>query len=291
MISKVMDWNHVQLFLSAAERGSLTAAAQALGISTATAARHLSALEQQVGGELTVRSKTGIRLTALGAQFLAEAADLTALHARIAHFAKRAQRSILRPPVRVSATEAIITDYLAPALVLLPASVRVDLVSITAVVDLERVEADLAIRMFRPGPANIVMQQVATFALGLFAAPRYLAGRYPHSLDLSQERFLGYSGVYGDIAEIRWFRDQGLSQCITHVSTSSRGLLAAAQAGAGIALLSRAAALSANLIEVDAPPIPPRDAWLVSRPQSKGSADIKQVKSWIVAALTGCRPT
>ncbi|MXQ07587.1 LysR family transcriptional regulator [Alphaproteobacteria bacterium GH1-50] len=54
------DWNNLKVALAVARGGSLTRAAQLLGLDQTTAGRRLTALETQLGTALFVRSKTGI---------------------------------------------------------------------------------------------------------------------------------------------------------------------------------------------------------------------------------------
>jgi len=61
-----MDWDNLKVALAISRLGSLTQAAQALGIDQSTAGRRLTALEGDLGTILFVRSKTGFALTDAG---------------------------------------------------------------------------------------------------------------------------------------------------------------------------------------------------------------------------------
>lgn len=61
-----MDWDNLKVALAVSRTGSLTQAAQTLGIDQSTAGRRLSALEANLGVILFVRSKTGFALTDAG---------------------------------------------------------------------------------------------------------------------------------------------------------------------------------------------------------------------------------
>ncbi|MFN6996667.1 MAG: LysR family transcriptional regulator, partial [Aquincola tertiaricarbonis] len=62
----------IELFCKAAELGSFTAAAEALGVTPAAVSRSIARLEQRLGVRLFVRTTRSIRLTEDGALYRAE---------------------------------------------------------------------------------------------------------------------------------------------------------------------------------------------------------------------------
>ncbi|GAB4224355.1 MAG: LysR family transcriptional regulator [Kiloniellaceae bacterium] len=71
-----MDWDNLKVALAISRMGSLTQAAQVLGIDQSTAGRRLSALEGDLGVILFVRSKSGFALTDAGEAAIAEALEV-----------------------------------------------------------------------------------------------------------------------------------------------------------------------------------------------------------------------
>ncbi|NIA69585.1 LysR family transcriptional regulator [Pelagibius litoralis] len=71
-----MDWDNLKVALAISRLGSLTQAAQALGIDQSTAGRRLSALEGDLGVILFVRSKTGFALTDAGETAIKQAVEV-----------------------------------------------------------------------------------------------------------------------------------------------------------------------------------------------------------------------
>lgn len=71
-----MDWDNLKVALAISRLGSLTQAAQALGIDQSTAGRRLSALEGDLGVILFVRSKTGFALTDAGEAAIKQAVEV-----------------------------------------------------------------------------------------------------------------------------------------------------------------------------------------------------------------------
>ncbi|MGF1595226.1 MAG: LysR family transcriptional regulator [Kiloniellaceae bacterium] len=71
-----MDWDNLKVALAIGRTGSLTQAAQLLGIDQSTAGRRLSALEGDLGVILFVRSKTGFSPTDAGEAAIAQALEV-----------------------------------------------------------------------------------------------------------------------------------------------------------------------------------------------------------------------
>src|SRR3546814_688875 len=71
-----MDWDNLKVALAISRTGSLTQAAQMLGIDQSTAGRRLSALEGDLGIILFVRSKTGFALTDAGEAAIGQAVEV-----------------------------------------------------------------------------------------------------------------------------------------------------------------------------------------------------------------------
>jgi DNA-binding transcriptional LysR family regulator len=63
-------WSEIELFIQVAELGSLTRAAESLGLSNAAASRHLSALEERLGARLVQRNTRRLHLTEVGEAFV-----------------------------------------------------------------------------------------------------------------------------------------------------------------------------------------------------------------------------
>ncbi|MGE5766259.1 MAG: LysR family transcriptional regulator, partial [Bacteroidota bacterium] len=78
-----MDWDNLKVALAISRTGSLTQAAQMLGIDQSTAGRRLGALEADLGVILFVRSKTGFSLTDAGEAAVRRALEVERLMDRL----------------------------------------------------------------------------------------------------------------------------------------------------------------------------------------------------------------
>ena len=170
-----MDWDDLRIFCAAAQVRTLSAAARGLGTSIATVARRISALEAALGFRLFDRAPEGIALTTQGRALFERASAAAAAMDGVGRLAVALRASQWSDPIRVSATEPIISEILAPALPQLLAAapgIRVDLSSTTDVVSLAAREADVAVRFARPVGDSLIIRRLPSFDLGLFARSR-----------------------------------------------------------------------------------------------------------------------
>ncbi len=192
--------------------------------------------------------------------------------------------------VRVSATEAIVADVLAPALPMLWAQapgLSVQLQSQGGVVSLAGRDADLAIRMVRPSGSSLLIRKLPALPLGLFASRHWLAGRDPASIDLEKGPILAYDDSFGRLPELAWLDSLGLTAAIRLRTGSTRGLVTATLAGAGIGLLSRLMVRpGSGMVEIPTPtPAPVRQPWLAVHRDLRRLAPVAAAHRWIVAAF------
>lgn len=271
--------------------GTLSAAAKAQGIAVSTVSRRIDALEIALGLVLVDRRTDGVRLTAQGLAIAEAAAPISEQLRRVERVADSLRGGSQTVAVRVSATEFVISDVLAPALNCLweaGADFPVHLQSQADVVSLAARDADLAIRMVRPEGASLYARRLADIQLGLFASREYLAGRSPDSIDLSLEKLLVYDDSYGQLPELDWVARHDLARAVVMRTGSTRGLMAAALAGAGIALLPVPfATRESALIKVPAPSqLPARQPWLIVHRDLRNLPSIRLLQRWIVSTFT-----
>jgi len=89
IIGSVMTLTQLNAFVLVARLGSVTAAANALGVSESAVSQALTALRQHLGDQLVSRGPSGMTLTAGGSRLLATASQIVVLGAE-AHAAVRA---------------------------------------------------------------------------------------------------------------------------------------------------------------------------------------------------------
>jgi DNA-binding transcriptional LysR family regulator len=289
-----MDWQDLRVFSAAAQGRTLTEAGRRLGLAVATVARRIDALETSLGLRLFDRSPGGIALTTHGRALQARIPPAVAAIADIDRLAAALRAGAWPDPIRVSATEPVVADILAPALPALFArapDIRLELSVQTEVVSLAAREADVAVRFARPTGDSLIVKRLPDIGFGLYAARSYLCGRRAADIELSRERVLGYDMTYGRVAEVAWMENAGLADALAARTPSTRALLEAVKAGAGIALLPRTMVRgAAELVELPPPlPLPRRGVWLVWHRDLVRARPLRLVRDWIVEAFRSAR--
>ncbi len=190
MNTREPDWNLYRSFLAVLQEGSLSGAARVLVLTQPTIARHIEALEQDVGFELFTRSQQGLAPTDGALELKPYAESLAATTAAMMRVASGQGRAI-KGTVRVSASEIVGAEVLPPVFTALrkkyPA-LEIELVLSNAVENLLRRDADIAVRMVEPAHEALVVRRIGTVTLGLHAHQSYLdrAGR-PRSIESLQD--------------------------------------------------------------------------------------------------------
>src|SRR5260370_22918270 len=147
-----MDWDNLKFFLTLAETGSLSRAAEKLRVDHSTVARRIDMLDQELGLRLVERLSRSYRLTAEGERIRDRAKEIETGIADIARFAQSVDRSPQRL-VRVSGPPTFVSRFLPPRLLPLQGEhpgLRLELVREARQVSLSRGETDLALRIVRP---------------------------------------------------------------------------------------------------------------------------------------------
>lgn len=170
------DWNRAKAFLVTAEVGSLSAAARALGLAQPTLGRQVDALEQELGIVLFERVGRGLTLTPAGLELLdhvramGQAAGLVSLTAF-------GQSQSLEGTICIAASETYAAVLLPPIIAklrLLEPGIQIEIVASNSASDLQRREADIAIRNFRPTQPDLIAKKIKTLEARLYAAPDYI---------------------------------------------------------------------------------------------------------------------
>lgn len=166
----------IKVFIRVARAGSVSRAAEQLGISQPSASRLLSALERDLGASLLTRSTRALSLTQAGADYLAQVEPIIAA-LEAANQAVRMNRSELRGTLRIGLPISIaireVIPRLPPFLKAHP-SLRVDLATGDVHQHLVRDGIDVAIRMGKLNDSAATYKRIGTNRRILVASPTYL---------------------------------------------------------------------------------------------------------------------
>lgn len=171
-------WTEIELFVQVAETGSLSRAAEALGLSNASASRHLAALENRLGARLVERNTRRLYLTDTGQQFFQRARGILG---ELRDAESEVNATALNPSgvLRVSASLSFAMHHIAPLLRGFTdryPNVSVHLESANRYLDIIDNNIDVAIRTRELEPdSNITIRRLGQTRRLLAASPSYLA--------------------------------------------------------------------------------------------------------------------
>ncbi len=285
------DWNQARAFLITAEEGSLSAAARALGQTQPTLGRQVAALETHLGVTLFERVGRSLALTQAGLELLEHVRSMGAAAGRVS-LAASGQAQAVEGLVSVTVTDVMAVYCLPPILGRLAEQapgIEVDIVASSALRDLRRREADIAIRHVRPDEPDFVAQCVRESELHFYASSAWIArhGRPERVADLADAAFIGFDDTERMIARLR---EVGLPLTRSHVrlrATSALVVWELVRQGLGIApMMAEIAAMTPGVERVlpDLAPIPV-PTWVVTHRELHTSRRIRLVFDLLAAGL------
>lgn len=168
----------MEIFAAAAEAGSFTACAAALGLSAVMVGKHVGQLEQRLGVRLLQRSTRRQRLTEAGRLYLDECRRILAQVRAADTVAERLHsepRGLLRVGAPVTLGETAVAEAVAAFLLRHP-EVKVELVLDDAYADLIADGFDALVRIGTlAGSDQLVARPLRPYRMCICAAPAYLA--------------------------------------------------------------------------------------------------------------------
>ncbi len=189
------DWNQARAFLATAETGSFSAAARTLGMTQPTLGRQVAALEESLDIVLFERIGRKLELTPAGRDLLDHMRTMGDAANQIALTAS-GRATTVAGDVIVSVTD-IFAHYVMPAIVgdlrKVAPQVRLRIQASNNLSDLQRREADIAVRHVAPTQPELISRKIRESQGRLFASKNYLARKGPFQTvdDLRRADFVG----------------------------------------------------------------------------------------------------
>lgn len=176
----------LRTFITVAETGAFTAAAERLGITPQLTSKYVRALEDELGVQLFVRSTRSVRLTESGVACLDRCArlveDFDELSAMV-----RQEHSTPRGQLRISAPTTFGEENLVPILpefIKAYPNVNIDLNLSDRFVNLVEEGYDIAVRIGELEDSSLIARRIASSPIMICASPAYLQQYgYPETPD------------------------------------------------------------------------------------------------------------
>ena len=267
---RIDTWDEIRTAFQVARLGTVSGAAEVLGVHHATVIRHIDALEKRLGSKLFQRHARGYTPTEAGTELLKVAQttedQFNQLVSRI-----KGQGETVSGELVVTAIAGI-SHILTPVFAAYQqtySDVTIRFISDMRLFRLDYGEAHVAIRAgSAPQEPDNVVQPLIRLQMGLYAAQSYLQrfGRPDGVADFPEHRFIGPESPEHRASFYRWLALHIPPERIIFRTSEPEAIEQAVLAGLGIGFMRRhEARQNPDLVEI-MPPIPEWDSplWIVT---------------------------
>ncbi|AIG02086.1 LysR family transcriptional regulator [Pseudomonas fluorescens] len=186
------------VYVKVVETGSMTAAAQACGLSTTMVGNHLRALEQRLGVSLLKRTTRKQSLTEFGGLYYQRCLEVLGLVANSEQLAEQIHSEAPQGLLRITAPPAFGAERLAPALSAFSRrypQIQLYVVLSNQAMDLIDSGFDVAIRLGELQLSSLIARPLQDYTMTLCASPDYLArrGTPQQPMDLQKHDCLAFA--------------------------------------------------------------------------------------------------
>ncbi|RUO66345.1 DNA-binding transcriptional regulator, LysR family [Pseudidiomarina planktonica] len=284
-----MDWNSLKVFLSIVRRGSLSGAAEDLGVNHTTIFRRLKAFEAEIGGQLFERISNRYELTALGhellglAQNIEDSFDSISRHLVGKDFQPKGTVKITAPN---NIAYRYLPRYISEFNALYP-EIHIELLVSNQEFNMSNRQADIAVRATPSPPEHLVGRQVSTLNWGVFGSKAY-ANKFglPNDIgELVNHSLIGATGAMSNLPAFRWLDKHFADQVITR-SDDLTAMSYFAESGQGLAVLPEDQLRPEITKLFGIPDSKPSNLWLLTHPDLRNVERIKLVMQHLTKAFS-----
>ncbi len=287
-----MEWDKLRIFKAVADAGSFTHAGENLNLSQSAISRQISSLENSLGLPLFHRHARGLVLTEQGEMLFQTTCDV---FDRLQQVQMQLTDSRVLPegPLTITTVEFIASTWLAPQLgnfKLAYPDIQMTLLLDDRVYDLNRREADVALRLQKVDQSDLIERHMTTINFSLCASKHYLETRgRPKSLDdFGKHTMIGYpQNMHTPFLKPNWIFNRLNINVVNNPNVvllnSMHARYTAVKNGTGISVLPRYIAHQDDDIEVLFPDldIPNVDMYFVYPQERRNSKRIMVLKDYL----------
>lgn len=247
-----LPWDDLRLFVALTRSRTIGEAARRIGVDPSTASRRLAALEEALATTLFVRSRDGITATKAAEDLLPAAEEVEAGVAKFARAVDGLEREItgvVRVTCPPDAAEVVLIPALKTILDRHP-RLRIEIDPSESILDLNRREADLAVRIVRPTRGDLVLAKLKTISWVLAAAPGVAREMAPLK-SWSDVPWIGCGERFSGMHVARWLAQNAPTVEPILASDSISTQIAAIRAGVGVGLIPEPSVAHFGLVPVE----------------------------------------
>lgn len=281
-----MQWDDLRIVLAIARAGSLAGAARNLNVNHSTVFRRLNTFEETLGVRLFERLQSGYALTVAGEEMRASAElmerEIDRLDRRITGQDLRLHGSLV-----VTTTDTLATSILGPHIGAFKQAypdIELELVLDNQNVSLSKRQADVAIRPTLTPPETLVGRKICDIAFAPYRA-KTVTTLPPQ--DLASIPWVAVDDSLAHLASDKWFRRILPHALVTMRSNSLQGLMVAAEAEVGAAILPCFMGDQSSKLGRVGNPIPDGGSalWLLTHEDLRHTARVRAFLDFMAEAL------
>ncbi len=289
------NWDEIRTAYQVARNGTVSGAADVLGVHHATVIRHIDALEQRLGVKLFQRHARGYAPTEAGTDLLQVAKATDDQFSQLVSRIKGLGESV--------SGELVVTSLLSFSQMLAPMlaqfqtehpDIRIRFLTGERLFRLEYGEAHVAIRAgaMAPDQPDNVVQPLMETTVQLVASEAYIArfGMPDGVDDFQNHRFVGYDNVDHRAPFARWLAEIVPKENFVYRATDERALQDSILAGAGIGFVVNSAVSRYPTLIPVIPPIPEWNIkmWLVTHVDLHRTTKVQTFLSFVKGYMKNC---
>ena len=232
-----INWDNLRYVLMVANKGSIAAAARELEVNRTTVLRRINLFQENLNCRIFERGDSGYVLTPEAEKMINAAREvedtLFTMQRQIAGHELK-----LEGELRVTTTDSFMLSVLGPHLATFREKhphIVVDLLVTNSVLDLNRRDADVAIRPTRYPDSSLVSKRLCDVEFGVYASVDYLESTAPGNI--IEGRWIGLVDSLGTTPIGSWFDATIDKSRICMRCDSFVAIRIGAEAGIGLALL------------------------------------------------------
>ncbi|MDH3634619.1 MAG: LysR family transcriptional regulator [Gammaproteobacteria bacterium] len=232
-----INWDNLRYVLMVANKGSIAAAARELEVNRTTVLRRINLFQENLNCRIFERGESGYVLTPEAEKMINAAREvedtLFTMQRQIAGHELK-----LEGELRVTTTDSFMVSVLGPHLATFNQEyphIVVDLLVTNSILDLNRRDADVAIRPTRYPDSRLVSRRLCDVEFAVYASADYLESAAPGAI--ADGRWIGLVDSLGVTPIGNWFETTIDAANICMRCDSFVALRIAAEAGIGLALL------------------------------------------------------
>lgn len=276
----MIDWNDLPYFLSVAKTGSLLAASKVLSVNHSTVFRRINALEEKLGARLFERLQEGYVLTDIGQTVLnyaQQAEDSVHTLERTVAGNDFELSGVIRITAPLTFSEYIIVPCIAEFRKLHP-RISVNMVVSSALYDLSRRDADIAIRSTNNPPDHLIGRKVAELDWSIYASTDFIK-KYGKPTSVKQMHEFSLVGADESLLRIsayQWLMDNFSNEQFSCSANDVQTIINLCEKGLGLGVLPTQY-FAPNLVKLfDITPKFRDSIWILTHPDLRHVARIKE---------------